>query len=54
MGSGQVRPVHVYRLLAAGTMEEKIYSRQIAKQSLAARVVDEHQVLSPSTRLLSV
>ena len=35
--------MHVYRLLSAGTMEEKIYSRQITKQGLAARVVDEHQ-----------
>ena len=41
---GQQRPVHVYRLLSAGTMEEKVYSRQIGKQSLAARVVDEQQV----------
>jgi len=41
---GQNRPVHVYRLLSAGTMEEKIYWRQITKQGLAARIVDEHQV----------
>jgi hypothetical protein len=40
----QVRTVHVYRLMAAGTMEEKIYNRQVNKQGLAARVVDEHQV----------
>ena len=36
--------MHVYRLMAAGTMEEKIYNRQVNKQGLAARVVDEHQV----------
>lgn len=36
---GQQRPVFVYRLLAAGSMEEKIYKKQVAKQALAARVV---------------
>jgi hypothetical protein len=34
----------VYRLVSWGTMEEKIYKRQINKQSRAARAVDSWQV----------
>eukprot|EP01032_Pedospumella_encystans_P011253 gene11253-13095_t len=37
---GQKKSVFVYRLLSAGIMEEKIYRRQVTKQSLSARVVD--------------
>merc|ERR1712238_496499 len=40
---GQTRPVFVYRLLAAGTMEEKIYHRLVTKNALASRVVDKEQ-----------
>uniref|UniRef100_A0A2M4CX22 Putative dna repair protein snf2 family n=1 Tax=Anopheles darlingi TaxID=43151 RepID=A0A2M4CX22_ANODA len=41
---GQKRKCYVYRLLAMGTMEEKVYSRSVTKQALSFRVVDEQQV----------
>lgn len=38
---GQTRPVTIYRLLAAGTIEEKIYQRQLWKQHLTSRVLTD-------------
>lgn len=37
---GQKKNVFIYRLLSLGTMEEKIYKKQIVKQQLSNRVVD--------------
>lgn len=37
---GQKRPVYIYRLLTTGTMDEKIYQRQITKQGLADTFMD--------------
>ncbi|XP_030847505.1 DNA repair and recombination protein RAD54B isoform X1 [Strongylocentrotus purpuratus] len=37
---GQKKTVYIYRLITAGTIEEKIYQRQISKQSLSGAVVD--------------
>ncbi|XP_076868813.1 DNA repair and recombination protein RAD54B isoform X2 [Brachyhypopomus gauderio] len=37
---GQKKAVHVYRLLTTGTIEEKIYQRQVSKQGLSGTVVD--------------
>ena len=35
---GQRRPVTVYRLITSGTIEEKVYHRQIYKQFLTNKV----------------
>jgi len=37
---GQRKTVHIYRLLTTGTIEEKIYQRQTAKQGLSGTVAD--------------
>jgi len=37
---GQKRPCFIYRLLATGSIEEKIYQRQITKNGLSTSIVD--------------
>ncbi|KAL2083941.1 hypothetical protein ACEWY4_019459 [Coilia grayii] len=37
---GQRKTVHIYRLLTTGTIEERIYQRQVCKQGLSGAVVD--------------
>uniref|UniRef100_S4RDA9 RAD54 homolog B n=1 Tax=Petromyzon marinus TaxID=7757 RepID=S4RDA9_PETMA len=37
---GQHKTVHIYRFLTTGTIEEKIYQRQVSKQGLSGSVVD--------------
>ena len=47
---GQRKKVYVYRFLAAGTLEEKVFQRQLAKKGLQTIVVDEgEEVNSLST-----
>ncbi|KAI9758860.1 MAG: dual specificity protein kinase yak1, partial [Chaenotheca gracillima] len=38
---GQKRPVTIYRLMTAGTIEEKIYHRQLFKQFLANKILKD-------------
>ena len=37
---GQPKPVWIYRLICTGTIEEKIYQRQMRKQALSRSIVD--------------
>ncbi|XP_043482595.1 DNA repair and recombination protein RAD54B-like [Leptopilina heterotoma] len=43
---GQKKSVYIYRLLTTGTIEEKIYQRQISKTSLSEAVVDANHLAS--------
>ena len=36
---GQIRPCYIYRLVSDGTMERKMYDRQISKQGMSGTCV---------------
>lgn len=38
---GQIKRVWIYRLLIAGSIEEKVLQRQLAKQGLSEALVDD-------------
>ncbi|EJD03013.1 uncharacterized protein FOMMEDRAFT_123160 [Fomitiporia mediterranea MF3/22] len=47
---GQKRPVFIYRLLTAGTIDEKIYQRQITKLALSASLMGKDAPDSGSSK----
>eukprot|EP01094_Clydonella_sp_ATCC50884_P015037 TRINITY_DN25614_c0_g1_i1.p1 TRINITY_DN25614_c0_g1~~TRINITY_DN25614_c0_g1_i1.p1 ORF type:complete len:299 (+),score=69.64 TRINITY_DN25614_c0_g1_i1:78-974(+) len=41
---GQKLPVYIYRMISTGTVEEKIFQRQVRKQGLSRSVIDDHMM----------
>ncbi|UZJ57018.1 hypothetical protein CBS101457_006338 [Exobasidium rhododendri] len=46
---GQKKPCYIYRILLSGTMDEKIYQRQVSKLSLSDSLMDSAAKSSKST-----
>ncbi|KGO78123.1 Helicase, C-terminal [Penicillium italicum] len=49
---GQKKKVFVYRMVAAGTVEEKIYNKTIFKSQLAGRLLDDEHVARMGSKVL--
>ncbi|XP_051979816.1 LOW QUALITY PROTEIN: helicase ARIP4-like [Xyrauchen texanus] len=47
---GQRKPCHIYRLVCDFTLEKKIYDRQVSKQGMSDRVVDDLNPVLSFTR----
>uniref|UniRef100_H3CKL3 RAD54 like 2 n=1 Tax=Tetraodon nigroviridis TaxID=99883 RepID=H3CKL3_TETNG len=47
---GQRKPCHIYRLVCDFTLEKKIYDRQISKQGMSDRVVDDQNPVLTFTK----
>ncbi|XP_016138162.1 helicase ARIP4-like [Sinocyclocheilus grahami] len=47
---GQRKPCHIYRLVCDFTLEKKIYDRQVSKQGMSDRVVDDLNPVLTFTR----
>uniref|UniRef100_A0A8W8LLK2 Helicase C-terminal domain-containing protein n=1 Tax=Magallana gigas TaxID=29159 RepID=A0A8W8LLK2_MAGGI len=47
---GQVKPSYIYRLVTDNSMEKKIYDRQVSKQGMSNRVIDEMQIQNHLTK----
>lgn len=41
---GQKRSVYIYRLVSAGTMEEKVFNRQLYKQTISKNILDGESI----------
>lgn len=47
---GQVKASYIYRLVTDNSMEKKIYDRQVSKQGMSNRVIDEMQIQNHLTK----
>ena len=45
---GQKKHVYIYRMVAAGTIEEKVFERQLSKEGLAGVATNEQASPAPS------